>query len=76
ALPICRVDELAAVCARHGVALPLAALRFPLRHRAVTSVVLGARTPAEAEAEANVAHAGAEIPDTLWAELDELAAAW
>ncbi|HYQ68195.1 aldo/keto reductase [Actinophytocola sp.] len=69
-----RVALLADACARHGVALPAAALQFPLRHHAVTSVVTGARTPAEVEA--NAVHLATEIPDRLWAELDEVAAAW
>jgi D-threo-aldose 1-dehydrogenase len=65
-----RVDELAAACARHGVALPAAALRFPLRHNVVTSVVTGARTAAEVAQ--NAAHLATEIPGALWAELDEV----
>jgi len=69
-----RVSQLADACARHGVALPAAALRFPLRHKAVTSVVTGARTPAEVEA--NAVHLATGIPDKLWAELDEVTAAW
>jgi D-threo-aldose 1-dehydrogenase len=69
-----RVSRLADACARHGVALAAAALQFPLRHKAVTSVVTGARTPAEVEA--NAVHLATGIPDRLWAELDEVAAAW
>lgn len=62
-----RVDALAAACARHGVALPAAAVQFPLRHKAVTSIVIGART--QAEVEQNAAHLATAIPDALWAEL-------
>jgi len=62
-----RVAALAAACARHGVALPAAALQFPLRHRAVTSIVVGARTPAEVVQ--NATHLATEIPSALWAEL-------
>jgi aryl-alcohol dehydrogenase-like predicted oxidoreductase len=69
-----RVSQLADACARHGVALPAAALQFPLRHKAVTSVVTGARTPAEVAA--NAVHLATELPDRLWAELDELVATW
>jgi D-threo-aldose 1-dehydrogenase len=57
-------------CADHGVALAAAALRFPLRHPAVTGVVVGARRAQEITV--NVAHANAAIPEELWAELDAL----
>jgi D-threo-aldose 1-dehydrogenase len=62
-----RVEELAAVCARHGVPLAAAAAQFPLRHKAVTSILIGARTPAEVGQ--NAAHLAADLPDALWAEL-------
>ncbi|GAB3004650.1 aldo/keto reductase [Saccharothrix stipae] len=65
-----RVRALAARCAEHGVALAAAALRFPLRHPAVTTVVVGARSPREVAE--NTAHATAVIPEALWAELDGL----
>ncbi|WP_280881797.1 aldo/keto reductase [Streptomyces pseudovenezuelae] len=55
-------------CAAYGVALAAAALRFPLRHPAVTGVVVGARSAQEITV--NVAHAGATIPEELWAALD------
>lgn len=57
-------------CAAYGVALAAAALRFPLRHPAVTGVVVGARSAQEITV--NVAHATATIPEELWAELDTL----
>ncbi|WP_326834758.1 aldo/keto reductase [Amycolatopsis rhabdoformis] len=69
-----KVTTLAAACARHGIALPAAALQFPLRHKAVTSLVLGARTPAEVEQ--NARHLTAPIPEALWSELDGLAVGW
>jgi D-threo-aldose 1-dehydrogenase len=59
-----RIDE---VCRAHGVKLADAALRFPLGHEAVGSVVLGAVTPLEVER--NVASLGAAIPSALWADL-------
>lgn len=37
--------ELAAACARHEVPLLAAALQFPLRHPAVSTVLVGAHTP-------------------------------
>ena len=49
-----RTRRIEAVCARHGVALPAAALQFPLAHPAVASVVTGMRSAAEVEA--NLAH--------------------
>lgn len=62
-----RVDALAASCARHGVPLPAAAVQFPLRHKAVTSIVIGARTPEEVTQ--NAAYLDVAIPEALWAEL-------
>lgn len=61
------VDRLADICARYGVTVPEAALRFPLRHPAVASVVAGTRTPGEV-AEA-VARVSAAIPERLWREV-------
>src|SRR5204862_6440430 len=63
-----RARELAGRCAAYGVPLAAAALQFPLRHPAVTGVVVGARSPEEVAD--NVAHAATEVPDALWAELD------
>ena len=62
-----RVKRMEAVCARHGVAIASAALQFPLRHRAVTSVVTGMRDAEEAKA--NLAHVRASIPAAFWDEL-------
>ncbi|MEO3755767.1 aldo/keto reductase [Streptomyces sp. B6B3] len=63
-----RARRLADRCAAHGVALPAAAIAFPLRHPAVTGVVLGARSADEVLR--NVEHTATRIPDELWAELD------
>ena len=62
-----RARRLAAICAEHGVALAAAALRFPLRHPAVVSVIAGARSPAEVAA--NAAHMAATAPPALWSAL-------
>jgi D-threo-aldose 1-dehydrogenase len=43
-----RVRRIEKVCARYGVSLPAAALRFPVAHPAVTSVVFGPRSADEA----------------------------
>jgi D-threo-aldose 1-dehydrogenase len=42
-----RARQLELVCRRHGAPLKAAALQFPLAHPAVTSLLLGARSPAE-----------------------------
>jgi D-threo-aldose 1-dehydrogenase len=62
-----RVERLAAVCARFGVALPAAALQFALACPCAAAVVVGARSPLEV-AEA-VANSRAPIPAALWQAL-------
>jgi D-threo-aldose 1-dehydrogenase len=62
-----RAARLAEVCARHGTPLRAAALAFPFGHPAVTSVLVGARSAAEA-ADA-VACFERPVPGELWAEL-------
>jgi D-threo-aldose 1-dehydrogenase len=62
-----RAQAIARICERHGTTLPAAALAFPLAHRAVASVCIGARTAAQVQR--NVAlHAEVIAPD-LWSEL-------
>lgn len=56
------------VCRAHGTALPHAALQFPLRHSVVTSVVVGMRSPAEAET--NALRLAEAVPDAAWAQLE------
>jgi D-threo-aldose 1-dehydrogenase len=55
------------ICAAYGVPLPAAALRYTLRHPAVTAAVVGARTPEEIRADAG--YLSADIPDALWPDL-------
>ena len=62
-----RVCRLAAVCERHGVELPAAALQFPLAHPAVASVIPGAINAAEVRK--NLALFARPIPAAFWAEL-------
>jgi D-threo-aldose 1-dehydrogenase len=50
------------------VPLGAAALRFPLRHPAVTSVVIGAKSPDQLHQ--NVDWFGTDLPDSLWSDLD------
>ncbi len=63
-----RVERLRSICAAHGATLTAAALAFPLRHPAVTSVIPGARSVHEVEA--NVVAFGAPPPEGLWRELE------
>ncbi|SEG92189.1 D-threo-aldose 1-dehydrogenase [Actinacidiphila yanglinensis] len=65
-----RARALAEVCRRHGTVLPHAAIRFPLRHPAVASVVVGTRTAAEATSATGWAMS--ELPPGTWPELDAL----
>lgn len=62
-----RVAAIAQLCEMHGVALPHAAVQFVLRHPAVTSVVIGARTPGEVDE--LVSAAEARVPAELWEDL-------
>jgi D-threo-aldose 1-dehydrogenase len=62
-----KVARIERVCAAHGVALPTAALHFALGHPAVASLVLGAQTPQEVEA--NVAALSSVVPAALWTDL-------
>ena len=56
--------RISAVCERYGVSLPQAALAFPSRHAAVTSVLIAAATPAEIRADAKLVRQ--PVPDRLW----------
>ncbi len=62
-----RVGALSAFCTAHGVPLQAAALQFPLGHPAVATVLPGARSPAEVEA--NLRLAAHPIPATFWQAL-------
>src|SRR4051794_28856196 len=59
---------LEAACARFSVPLAAAAIQFPLRHPAITAVVVGARSAAEIEEDAALLEVA--VPDELWAALD------
>lgn len=59
--------RLADSCERHGVSLPQAALQFPLRHPAVTGVVVGMRSAAEVAADLDLL---APVPEAVWPDLD------
>ncbi len=64
---LAKVRGIERVCAAHGVALPAAALQFPLAHPAVASIIPGAARPDEARA--NLANLAAPIPSGFWADL-------
>jgi len=64
-----RVAAIRELCCRHGVTLRAAALRFALRHPAVSAVVVGARSPGEIRVD--VADLQVPVPEAL---LDEIAA--
>lgn len=64
---LARALALKTVCERHGVPLRAAALRFPLGHPAVASVLVGARDADQAcDAAAMLGH---PVPAALWEEL-------
>jgi D-threo-aldose 1-dehydrogenase len=62
-----KTRRIEAVCRRHGVPLPAAALQFPLGHPAVAALIPGAAAPAEVER--NLVHVRTAITTDLWAEL-------
>jgi D-threo-aldose 1-dehydrogenase len=64
---VARVNEIRAVCDRHGVPLAAAALQFPLAHPAVAAIIPGPRSVAEFEA--NIDLLRRPIPTALWADL-------
>ena len=65
-----RTRRIQEMCARHNVSLQAAALQFPFGHPSIASVIPGARSAAEIEA--NVAFFEEEIPDDFWTELRDL----
>jgi len=62
-----RTARIGAVCRRHGASLAAAALRFPLGHPCVASVIPGARSASEVRR--NRAALQRDLPADLWAEL-------
>lgn len=65
-----RVAAIEAVCDRHNIALPAAALQFPMAHPAVAAIIPGARSVAEVEQ--NLKLFSASIPSDFWQELRHL----
>jgi D-threo-aldose 1-dehydrogenase len=64
---LAKAQRLEAVCRRHGVPLAAAAMQFPLGHPAVTSVIIGCRSPVEVDE--NVRLFRHDVPPELWQEL-------
>jgi D-threo-aldose 1-dehydrogenase len=62
-----RVARIERVCGAHGVRLIEAALRFPLGHPAIVSVIPGAQKPEEVRRNAEILRA--RIPGALWSDL-------
>jgi D-threo-aldose 1-dehydrogenase len=62
-----RAQRIKAVCARHGVPLPAAALQFPIGNPLVATVLTGVRSAQEIEQ--NVKLFNWPIPAELWDEL-------
>lgn len=62
-----KVRAMEAVCARHGVSLPAAALQFPLAHPGVSAVVAGAKRPEQLAM--NLRAPGKPVPPAFWADL-------
>lgn len=65
-----RARRIAAICARHHAPLITAAIAFPLRHPAVRTVLVGARSPEEVGIAVDAF--GRTLPRQLWEELEEV----
>lgn len=68
---VARAQRLQAVCAKFGVPLPAAALQFVSAHKAISRVLVGARSADEIEAD--IEYASVPIPTTLWPALESAA---
>jgi D-threo-aldose 1-dehydrogenase len=66
---LARAEALERVCLAHGVELGAAALQFPLRHLAVTSVIPG--LVGRAQVEQTMARLAVDVPEHLWAEVEQ-----
>jgi D-threo-aldose 1-dehydrogenase len=65
-----RVRNIEAVCKAHSVKLPAAALRFPLSHPAIVSVIPGGQKASEVSR--NVEMLQTKIPAGLWRDLKSM----
>lgn len=64
-----RVQRIATICGEYDVPLPVAALRYPLLHPAVRSVVVGGARPTQVRQ--NAERMSVEVPPELWQRLRE-----
>ncbi len=62
-----RVRQIAAICKAHQVKLPHAAIRFPLSHPAIVSVIPGGQKASEVRVNAEMMRE--KIPPALWRSL-------
>ncbi|WP_306119437.1 MULTISPECIES: aldo/keto reductase [unclassified Roseitalea] len=62
-----KVRGIGKVARAHGVALPAAALQFPLAHPAVVSIIPGAAHPDQIRQ--NLGHVATPIPTAFWSDL-------
>ncbi len=62
-----RVRAIQSICDRHGVPLKAAAAQFPFGHPAVSSVLIGVRSPEELDEDIQLLRR--TIPGELWQEL-------
>ena len=65
---VSRVEALRAVCDDYDVPLAAAAIRFPMRHPAVTCVVIGANTPVQLRQNVDWFNTG--LPESIWADIE------
>ncbi|MBY3163904.1 aldo/keto reductase [Rhizobium laguerreae] len=63
------IERLRTLCDRHKVPMQAAALQFPLRHPAVSSVIVGMRSAPEVAE--NYSFLNAPIPDGFWSDLEK-----
>jgi aryl-alcohol dehydrogenase-like predicted oxidoreductase len=64
-----RVTRIADTAEAYGVTVPQLAVQFPLRHPAITTVVLGADAPEQITRNAGLA--SPVVPSGLWEELED-----
>ena len=64
---LARATRLQELCAEHGATLAAAALQFTLAHPVVAAAVVGARSPAEAQQNADALRT--TVPAELWAAM-------
>ncbi|WP_075293059.1 aldo/keto reductase [Pararhizobium arenae] len=62
-----RVKKIEEVCAKFGVSLPAAAMRFVYAHPAVATLLMGAKSSGEVSS--NVTSMAEPVPQAFWAEL-------